>query len=168
VASNSTRELVQRHLDIVDLALPGEIRDVLGRHLKRLVLRIDEKKAGGFASRSMTQAQRDRVWDRMKAAMVPGAEATFCGPIRELVADALESYAEVPPQNARQAGSAVIRLLNDRFGMDGVFKSAMSLDEQLMVKGITQAVMTGFADTIESLSEPEDMEVMVEEAVECE
>lgn len=167
VASNSTRELVQRHLDIVDLAMPEDIRAAISRHLKRLVLRIDESKAGSFASRSMTEVQRNRVWDRMKAAIVPGAEATFCTSIREVVADALEEYSEVPPQNARQAGSVVIRLLNDRFGMDGDFKSSMSMDGDLMAKGITEAVMVGFAGTIEALSEPEEPEepedVLVEE-----
>ena len=164
VASNCTRELVQRHLDIVDLALPDDIRAALGALLKRLVLRIDSSKADDFASRSMTQTQRSAVWEKMKAAILPGIETMFCTPIRDLVADALECYAEVPPQNARQAGSVVIRLLNDRFGMEGDFKSAMSLDEQLISKGITQAVMTGFADTIAALSEPE--EVLVEESEE--
>ena len=144
--------------------MPEDIRVAVSRHLKRLVLRIDESKAGSFASRSMTKTQRYRVWDRMKAAMVPGAEAMFCTRIREMVADVLESYAEVPPQNARQAGSVVIRLLNDRFGMDGEFKTSMSMDGELMVKGITEAVMVGFADTIEALSEPEEPEeVLVEE-----
>ncbi|KAK4239290.1 hypothetical protein C8A03DRAFT_14313 [Achaetomium macrosporum] len=158
VASNNLRELVQRHLDIVDLALPDEIRAAISRHLKRLVLVIDESEAGSFASRSMTQIQRMRVWDRMKEAIIPGAEAMFCGTIPELVADALDTYATMPCQTARQAGLVVMRLMNERFGGDGTWKASMSLDEQLMVKRIVQAIMTGFADTIEALLEPEEAE----------
>lgn len=158
VASNSTRELVQRHLDIVDLAMPSDVRATISRHLKRLVLRIDGSKAGSFASRSMTEAQRYRVWDRMKAAIVPGAEAMFCTAIRDLLSDALESFSEVPCQNARQAGSVILKMLNHRFGTEGAWKGSMSGDEQLMVSGIKEAIMTGFADTIEALSEPEEVE----------
>jgi hypothetical protein len=162
VASNSTRELVQRHLDIVPLALPDDIQAAISRHLKSLVLRIDDSKTSSFASRSMTQTQRYRVWDTMKAAIIPASEAMFCTTIRDLLLDALESFAEVPCQNIRQAGPAVIRLLNDRFGMDGIWKTSMSEDEQLMVRGIKEAVMTGFEGTIEALSEPEEFEEMEE------
>ncbi|KAH6853203.1 hypothetical protein B0I37DRAFT_387821 [Chaetomium sp. MPI-CAGE-AT-0009] len=158
VASNCTRELVQRHLDIVPLALPDDIRAAISRHLKCLVLRIDESKVSSFASRSMTEKQRYRVWDEMKAAIVPGSKAMFCTTIRELLLDALESFAEVPCQNLRQAGSVLIKLLNDRFGVGGIWKSSMSEDEQLMVRGIQEAVMTGFAHTITALSEPEVVE----------
>lgn len=162
VASNCTRELVQRHLDIVPLALPDDIRVAISRHLKCLVLRIDETKVASFASRSMTQKQRYRVWDEIKAAITPGSEAMFCTTIRELLLDTLESFAEVPCQNLRQAGSVLVRLLNDRFGVGGVWSRSMSQDEQLMVKGIKEAVMTGFAHTIVALAELE----VVEEATE--
>jgi hypothetical protein len=158
VASNSLRELVQRHLDIVALAMPEDIRDAMGRHLKRLVVLLDKNEAAGMASRSMTQVQRNRVWDRMKAAIAPGAEAMFCARIRDLVAEALDSYAELPGRSARQAGQIIVRLLDERFGMDGMWKGSLSGDEQLMVRGIVEAIMTGFADTIEALSEPEEPE----------
>ncbi|KAK3299813.1 uncharacterized protein B0H64DRAFT_379214 [Chaetomium fimeti] len=158
VASNCTRELVQRHLDIVPLALPDDIRAEISRHLKCLVLCIDESKVSSFASRSMTQEQRYRVWDEMKAAIVPGSKDMFCTTIRELLLDALESFAEVPCQNPRQAGSVLTKLLNIRFGLGGRWTSSMSNDEQLMVSGIKEAVMTGFAHTIVALSEPEVVE----------
>jgi hypothetical protein len=155
VASNNLRELVQRHLDIIDLALPDDIRAAISRHLKRLVLVVDESKAPLFASRSMTHIQRLRVWERMKEAILPGAEAMFCGAIPGLVADALDSYATMPCQTARQAGVVVVRLMDERFGGEGLWRSSMSLDKELMARGITQAIMTGFGDTIEALSEPE-------------
>ncbi|EAQ93803.1 predicted protein [Chaetomium globosum CBS 148.51] len=158
VASNCTRELVQRHLDIVPLALPDDIRAAISRHLKCLVIRIDESKAASFASRSMTQKQRDRVWDEIKAAVIPGSEAMFCTTIRELLLDTLENFAEVPCQNLRQAGSVLVKLLNDRFGVGGIWSKSMSNDEQVMVKGIKEAVMTGFTHTIVALSEPEVVE----------
>ncbi|KAL2167299.1 hypothetical protein VTG60DRAFT_1458 [Thermothelomyces hinnuleus] len=154
-ASNCTRELVQRHLDVVSLAFPDDVRAEVGRHLKRLVLRIDESKTKSFASRSMTGAQRHRVWDDMKAAIIPGSEAMFCTHIRDLMLEALEVFAEMPCQTPKQATYVVGRLLNDRFGADGVWKSTMSTDAQLMVQGIKEAVKTGFARTIEALSEPE-------------
>ncbi|KAL2127206.1 hypothetical protein VTI74DRAFT_11107 [Chaetomium olivicolor] len=158
VVSNTVRELVQRHLDIVDLAFPEEVRAAVGRHLKRLVLGIDGDQARSFASRSMTQIQRNRVWNRMKAAILPGSEAMFCITIRELVADALEEYSEAPCHNARQAGTIVMKLMNERFGVDRIWKSFMSWDKQLMVRGIEAAILTGFEDTIEALSEPEEIE----------
>ncbi|KAK4143964.1 uncharacterized protein C8A04DRAFT_37002 [Dichotomopilus funicola] len=161
VASNTTRELVQRHLDVVPLAQPEDVRADISRHLKCLVLRIDERKAGTFAERSMTQTQRYRVWDTMKQAIVPGSEAMFCASIRSLLADAMLDFAEIPCRNMRQANSAVMRLLNDRFGMDGAWKGTMSRDDLLMVGGIKQAIMTGFKGTIEALSEP-DVEVEVD------
>lgn len=157
-AANSVRELIQRHLDIVDLALPGDVRAGLSRHLKRLVLGVDESKADSFASRSMTEIQRNRVWDRMRAAIIPGAEVMFCSSMHELVADALDSYSEVPCQNARQASLVVMKLMNERFGMEGRWKRTMSEDARLIEKGIVEAIMTGFVDTIEALSEPEEVE----------
>jgi hypothetical protein len=162
VASNCTRELVQRHLDIVPLALPDDIRAAISRHLKCLVLRIDESKVASFASRSMTEKQRYRVWDEIKAAIIPGSEAMFCTTIRELLLDALENFAEVPCQNARQAGSVLVKLLNDRFGVGGVWSQSMSHNERLMVEGTKEAVMTGFAHTILALSEPEVVEETTE------
>jgi hypothetical protein len=162
VASNCTRELVQRHLDIVPLALPDDIRAAISRHLKCLVLRIDESKVASFASRSMTEKQRYRVWDEIKAAIIPGSEAMFCMSIRELLLDTLENFAEVPCQNPRQAGSVLVKLLNDRFGVGGVWSRSMSHDEQLMVEGTKEAVMTGFAHTIVALSGPEVMEETTE------
>lgn len=177
-ASNGVREQIQRHLDIVALALPGDMRAALGRHLKRLVLLMvadsdedhadaDDGDGGGggcscsFASRrSMTQPQRTRVWDRMRAAIVPAAEAMFCASIRALVADALGSYySELPGccQNARQAGLVVLKLMDERFGVEGGrWRRTMSGDAQLMVGGIVEAIMAGFVDTIEALSEPEE------------
>ncbi|GAB1316580.1 hypothetical protein MFIFM68171_06790 [Madurella fahalii] len=154
VASNTMRELVQRHLDIVPLAQPDDIRAAISRHLKRLVLRIDGSRASSFASRAMTETQRHRVWDKMKVAIIPGSEAMFCTAIRELLSDALESYSVMPCQNARQAGSVIMKLLNERFILDGAWNRSMSQDEQLMVTGITEAIMTGFAGTIDALSEP--------------
>ncbi|AEO59552.1 hypothetical protein MYCTH_2307943 [Thermothelomyces thermophilus ATCC 42464] len=156
-ASNCTRELVQRHLDVVPLAFPDDVRAEVGRHLKRLVLRIDddESKTKSFASRSMTEAQRHRVWDHMRAAIVPGSEAMFCAHIRDLMSEALQVFAEMPCHTPKQATYVVARLLNGRFGADGVWKSTMPTDAQLMVHGIKEAVKTGFARTIEALSEPE-------------
>ncbi|KAK4154701.1 hypothetical protein C8A00DRAFT_42577 [Chaetomidium leptoderma] len=156
VASNTMREMVQRHLDIVALALPEDIRAAISRHLKCLVLKIDGSKAGSFASRSMTETQRHRVWDKMKAVIIPASEAMFCTTIRELLSDALESFCEVPCQSQRQAGLVVGKLLNYRFGLDGEWKSSMSWDAQLMARGIQNAIMSGFADTIDALSEPEE------------
>jgi hypothetical protein len=159
VASNELRELVQRHLDIVDLALPHDIRAAINRHLKRLVLvRIDEDKTSSFASRSMTQIQRSRVWERMKEAIRPAAEVMFYGTILDVEADALDSYATMPCQTAGQAGLVVMKLMNERFGRDGMWNLSMSLDEQLMVQGIVRAIIAGFEDTIDALSEPEGVE----------
>lgn len=158
VASNNVRELVQRHLDIVPLAQPDDIRATIGRHLKRLVLRIDGSKASSFASRAMTETQRHRVWDKMKIAIIPGSEAMFCTIIPELLSDALESYCVMPCKNARQAGSVIMKLLNERFILDGKWNQSMSQDEQLMVTGIKEAIMTGFAGTIDALSEPVEEE----------
>ncbi|KAL2186691.1 hypothetical protein L209DRAFT_780604 [Thermothelomyces heterothallicus CBS 203.75] len=155
-ASNCTRELVQRHLDVVPLAFPDDVRAEVGRHLKRLVLRIDgdESKTKSFASRSMTEAQRHRVWDYMRAAIIPGSEAMFCTHIRDLMSEALQVFAEMPCATPKQATYVVGRLLDRRFGPDGVWKSTMPTDAQLMVQGIKEAVKTGFARTIEALSEP--------------
>ncbi|KAK4244256.1 hypothetical protein C7999DRAFT_17471 [Corynascus novoguineensis] len=157
-ASNCMREVIQRHLDIVPLALPDDIRAEIERYLKRLVLRVDQSKAESFASRSMTETQRYRVWDEMKAAIIPGSEAMFCTPIREMLSKMLETFSEMPYQTPKQAVHVIMRLLNGQFGADGAWRSSMSLDEQLMVKGIKEAVMTGFARTIEALSEPEGPE----------
>jgi hypothetical protein len=110
----------------------------------------------------MTEKQRYRVWDEIKAAIIPGSEAMFCMSIRELLLDTLENFAEVPCQNPRQAGSVLVKLLNDRFGVGGVWSRSMSHDEQLMVEGTKEAVMTGFAHTIVALSGPEVMEETTE------
>lgn len=158
-AANSVREQIQRHLDIVDLALPSEVRAGLSQYLKRLVLGIDDTTAESFASRSMTQIQRNGVWESMSLAIVPGAEAMFCESVRNLVEETLEGYCELPPQGPKQAGVVVLRLFDERFGMDGTWKESMSRDANNMVRGIVAAIEKGFAGTIEALSEPEDISV---------
>ncbi|KAJ4287871.1 hypothetical protein N0V88_007489 [Collariella sp. IMI 366227] len=61
--------------------------------------------------------------------------------------------------NQRQAGTTVMKLMNERFGVDGIWKNCMSWDELLMVRGIELAILAGFEDTIKALSEPKEVEL---------
>jgi hypothetical protein len=152
VASNNVREQIQRHLDIVDLELPADIRADLAQRLKLVVLTADTDRVG---SRSLTQSQRNRIWSRIEAAISQGTITMFCGSVRELVEDALDNYSELPSRNARQAGSAVLRMLDGRFGWEGSWKGTLSEDKQLIVEGVVEGIITGFGDVIAALLEPE-------------
>lgn len=156
VASNDVREQIQRHLGIlVELGLPTDLRASLAQRLKLVVFRADTDHIG---SRPLTQPQRDRVWDRIQAAIDPGTVAMFCGAVRGLVEEALDDYCELPSRNPRQAGAAVVRMLDARFGREGCWKESFSEDKRLIVDGIDEGIVIGFGDVIEALSEPEEKE----------
>ncbi|KAK5664363.1 hypothetical protein OQA88_586 [Cercophora sp. LCS_1] len=153
VAVNNIREQIQRHLEIVDLNIPGEVRQSLGRHVKLLVFRVDTARVGELGSKSLTQEQRDRIWGAMDEALSAGPKAMFCGGVRERLEYALEEFSAVPSRNAKQAELAVMRLLDEQFGWDGEWKTTVSMDEGLIVESIREGLATGFELVIEALLE---------------
>lgn len=159
VAMNDVREQIQRHLDIVELELLDDIRDTISSHVKLVVFRIDDERISSLGSRSLTQAQRDSVWEMMQRAIRPGTMAMFGTSMRQMVAEVLASYAEVPARNRAQATLAVVRLLNGRFGWNGKWRATFVNDKALVVKAIVKSIMAGFEETIEALMEPEETEL---------
>lgn len=158
VAANNVREQIQRHLDIVELELRDDIRDSISRHVKRLVFRIDTDRIESLSARSLTQPQRDSVWDRMQLAIRPGTLTMFGTSVRDIVAEVLAVYSEVPSRNAHQAELAVVRLLDARFGWKDSWRSTFSTDKEKVVKAIVNGIMTGFEDIIQALLEIEQLE----------
>ncbi|KAK0649714.1 hypothetical protein B0T16DRAFT_457101 [Cercophora newfieldiana] len=144
VASDNVREQIQRHLDMIDLSLPEDARKSLGRHVKLLIFRVDSDKVSTLGTKTMTQGQRDRIWERMEKVMSAGPKAMFCKSIEETVADALEVFTEVPSRNPRQAAVAVLKLLDERFGWEGRWKETISSDAEPIVKSILEGITVGF------------------------
>jgi hypothetical protein len=157
VAANNVREQIQRHLDIVELELADNLRDAISRHVKLLVFRVDSNRIESLSSRSLTQLQRDGVWDRMQLAIRPGTLNMFCTSLREAVAEVLTSYSELPPTNAQQATLIVARLLDAQFGWNGSWRTTFSVDKNVVVEAIVNSIMIGFEDIIKALLETEQM-----------
>jgi len=155
VASNNVREQIQRHLDMVDLGLPEKVRQDLGRYVKLLVFKVDTAKVDSLSSHTISQKQRDLVWERMEEAIRPGPEVMFCRDIREIMADALECFAEVPSRNAKEGSLAALKLLNERFGWEGKWGTTISDEDHVIVDSIVSGVKAGFELVIEALLEPE-------------
>lgn len=158
VASENVREQMQRHLDMIDLSLPEDARQSLGRHVKLLVFRIDADRVKALGTTTLTQRQRDGVWERMEAAMSEGPRAMFCGKVEETVEDALEVFTEVPSRNPKQAATAVLKLLDERFGWEGKWKESILGDAELIVKSILEGIVMGFELVAEALLEDDEEE----------
>ncbi|KAK0752806.1 hypothetical protein B0T18DRAFT_356562 [Schizothecium vesticola] len=156
VASENVREQMQRHLDMIDLSLPEDARKSLGRHVKLLVFRIDADRVRALGTTTLTQRQRDGVWERMEVAMSEGPRAMFCGKVEETVADALDVFTEVPSRNPRQAATAVLKLLDERFGWEGSWKESILGDAELIVKSILEGIVMGFELVAEALLEDDE------------
>ncbi|KAK1749656.1 hypothetical protein QBC47DRAFT_131331 [Echria macrotheca] len=163
VASDNVREQIQRHLDMIDLSLPEDVRKSLGRHVKLLIFRIDSDKVSTLGTKTMTQEQRDLIWGRMEEAMCAGPKTMFCSSVEETVADALEVFTEVPSRNPKQAAVAVLKLLDERFGWEGKWKETISSDAELIVKSILDGITMGFGLVVEALLEENDGDTVLQD-----
>ena len=95
----------------------------------------------------------------MEVVMSDGPRAMFCGAVEETVADALDVFTEVPCRNPRQAATAVLKLLDERFGWEGKWKESILGDAELVVKSILEGIVLGFDLVAEALlQEPEGEE----------
>jgi hypothetical protein len=166
VASNNAREQIQQHLYMVDLEMPSDVKASLVQRLKITVFRSDTDK---IAQRGLTQLQRESIWDRMQAVIIPGTVTMFCSLVPELVENALDEFCVVRSKNQRQAESAVVRMLDGQFGGQQEdaseddeaderpgWKESFATETKLIVDGIAEAIVIGFRDIIPALSEPEE------------
>jgi hypothetical protein len=154
-AMNTVREQIQRHLDIVDLGLPSEVRVKLVSSLKLLVLVADSDR---IDIRSLTKAQRDRVWGQMESKIVPATVAMFCGSMEGLLEGVLEEYCAAPCRNDMQGRSVVLRMQNNVFGWEGEWRDTFSDEGQIIVDAIFRAIVIGFEEVIAALMEEEEKE----------
>ncbi|KAL0937644.1 uncharacterized protein CTRU02_207375 [Colletotrichum truncatum] len=149
---NTLREQIQRHIDIVDIHLPPDIKSRLKKRLQRLVF-MQEKELG---SRQLTEAQRAAIWEDLQDAIRPGTSEMFCSQIETLLAAVLEEYWEESPEGEGQAKTLFVYLVKTYFGKSGRWKDTFSDDKELVAGGITTAIEIGFQDLIEALASQED------------
>lgn len=154
VATNSVREQIQRHLDIVPLEPSDEIRSRLAQYLRLAVFNINasEDQIKGLGSRSLTPEQREHIWGRMQAAICPGTEAMFCGSLKDAVEEALDRLSEIDASgDARHVRNGVRRILSQEFSKTGSWRPGISDDRELVERAIADAIMQGFEDVLEAL-----------------
>lgn len=151
---HNMREQIQRHLSIVDIHLPAEVRARLGKKLanaleSRLhpgekdkitkVLRQGEPKP-------LEDDQRNEIWEHIQEAVRPGTMEMYNTSIRSLAEGIIDAYLEDPPQSEREARRTIQELHKPIFGWNGRWKKAFSDCKEPVVDGMVASIDVGFGD----------------------
>lgn len=146
---DTLREQIQRHIDIVDIHLPPEIKQRLKKKLEHLVLAEE----GEFGARQLSEGQRGAIWDDLQEAIRPGTHAMFCGRVEELLGAVLDDYRQQGPEGEGQAKTLFLYLVKEYFGRSGRWKDTFSGDAGLVADGITEAIEIGFRGLVRALAD---------------
>ncbi|KAF6812664.1 hypothetical protein CMUS01_13003 [Colletotrichum musicola] len=147
---DTLREQIQRHIDIVDIHLPPEIKRRLKKKLEHLMLAEE----GEFGARQLSEAQRSAIWDDLQEAIRPGTRRMFCGRVEELLAAVLDDYRQQGPEGEGQSKTLFLYLVKEYFGKSGRWKDTFSEDAGLVADGITEAIEIGFRGLVKALAGP--------------
>ncbi|KAF9871526.1 hypothetical protein CkaCkLH20_10937 [Colletotrichum karsti] len=142
------REQIQRHIDIVDIHLPPDIKTGLKKKLELLLLAQDD----GFETRHLSEDQRMAIWDGLQSAIRPGTEKMFCGRMEALLAAVVEDFRREGPAKVKEF---FLYDLKEYFSKNGRWNETFSADKELIAGGITRAVEVGFRDLVEALASGE-------------
>ncbi|KAI8254218.1 hypothetical protein K4K58_006514 [Colletotrichum sp. SAR11_239] len=145
---DALREQIQRHIDIVDIHLPADIKAGLKEKLD-LLLFDDETE---LEPRPLTESQRMSIWDELQNAIRPGTQVMFCSHIEELLSAVLEDYRMEGPEREGEAKTLFVYLAKTYFAKSGRWKDTFSEDKNLVANGITKAIEIGFQHLVEAFA----------------
>ncbi|KAI8302936.1 hypothetical protein K4K61_007549 [Colletotrichum sp. SAR11_59] len=145
---DALREQIQRHIDIVEIHLPADIKAGLKEKLD-LLLFDDETE---LEPRPLTESQRMSIWDELQNAIRPGTQVMFCSQIEELLSAVLEDYRMEGPEREGEAKTLFVYLAKTYFAKSGRWKDTFSEDKNLVVDGITKAIEIGFQHLVEAFA----------------
>ncbi|KAJ0293674.1 hypothetical protein CBS470a_001494 [Colletotrichum nupharicola] len=145
---DALREQIQRHIDIVDIHLPADIKAGLKEKLD-LLLFDDETE---LEPRPLTESQRMSIWDELQNAIRPGTQVMFCSQIEELLSAVLEDYRMEGPEREGEAKTLFVYLAKTYFAKSGRWKDTFSEDKDLVANGITKAIEIGFQHLVEAFA----------------
>ncbi|KAJ0340917.1 hypothetical protein COL922a_002857 [Colletotrichum nupharicola] len=145
---DALREQIQRHIDIVDIHLPADIKAGLKEKLDLLL--VDDETE--LEPRPLTESQRMSIWDELQNAIRPGTQVMFCSQIEELLSAVLEDYRMEGPEREGQAKTLFVYLAKTYFAKSGRWKDTFSEDKDLVAYGITKAIEIGFQHLVEAFA----------------
>ncbi|KAI8164816.1 hypothetical protein K4K50_011289 [Colletotrichum sp. SAR 10_71] len=145
---DALREQIQRHIDIVDIHLPADIKAGLKEKLD-LLLFDDEME---LEPRPLTESQRMSIWDELQNAIRPGTQVMFCSQIEEVLSAVLDDYRMEGPEREGEAKTLFVYLAKRYFARSGRWKDTFSEDKNLVADGITKAIEIGFQHLVEAFA----------------
>ncbi|KAJ3955511.1 hypothetical protein N0V92_007957 [Colletotrichum tropicale] len=145
---DALREQIQRHIDIVDIHLPADIKAGLKEKLD-LLLFDDEME---LEPRPLTESQRMSIWDELQNAIRPGTQVMFCSQIEEVLSAVLDDYRMEGPEREGEAKTLFVYLAKTYFAKSGRWKDTFSEDKNLVADGITKAIEIGFQHLVEGFA----------------
>ena len=152
-AMNCLREQVQRHLNIVDLHYPPELKNQAMKTLKRIVFSHDMEDIG---SHPLSISQRTEIWEHVTEAIKPGTQEMFCHSIPTIMDDIYEEYDENRPEVEKKARSLVTDVAREHFITTSEWRDSFSDRKELIVDGITTAIELGLDKVVHALLTPEE------------
>lgn len=154
------REQIQRHLNIVDIHLPFQVRT----RLERMVSAAAGARLSARERKRVTEVLREgepkpldddgrgEIWQRIQNSIKPATMATHNVHIRPLVESLFDAYLEDPPETEGDARRVVIQLFKPVFGWNGTWRMPFLDDQRPIVDSMVVAIDRGFGDAFQMLS----------------
>lgn len=160
-AFNNMREQIQRHLNLLEIHLPDDVRARIEQKAKQVIasrLTEEEQREVTAALRNgksepLEDAQREEMWEHIQEAIRPGTYRMFSASIKQLIGQTLDAYMEDPPETEREARSFVQDLQKKQFGWNGRWKRTFLDQRDPIVDGIVASIEVGFADVVDAIKE---------------
>lgn len=157
---NTMREQIQRHLDLVDLHLPSEIR-------MRMVRMVEGAVSDGIGgngevaelskalrdgkSKPLLEDQRSGIWKNIQDAIRPATFQMFSHSIRGLMDGVLTDYLDDPPETQSEARNSLQELHRAQFGWNGKWKTSFLDTKEPIVEGIVASIDVGFVEVVDAI-----------------
>lgn len=158
---HNMREQIQRHLNVVDIHLPPQVRERLEVKVKTAAdKRLDSQQRSRLTRilqegdpTPLEDHRRDKIWQRIQDDIRPGTMEMYSKSIKPLLETVLATFLEDPPAAGRDgdARRVVEGLFKDVFGWNGKWKMTFSNSKDLIIDGMVVAVDRGFGDVLDAI-----------------
>lgn len=158
-AFHTMREQIQRHLNVVDIHLPHEVRTRLermvssaagsrlsARERKRLTKELREGDP-----KPLDDEERNTMWERIQGAIKPATMDTYNASVRVFIREVLDAYLDDPPQRESDARRCVKELMRGVFGWNKTWKSAFLGEQGPILEGMVAAIGMGFGNVLDAM-----------------
>lgn len=150
------REQIQRHLNVVDIHLPPQIRTRLERIVSAAVgsrLSARDRKQVTKVLRNgdpspLDDDERNGIWLRIQDAIRPATMDTYNLHIRPLMRGVFDMYLEDTPETEGDARRAASQLLKPILGWNGTWRMTFLDDQGPIVDRMVVAIGRGFSDVL--------------------